>query len=510
VSGTSVALTWPAATDTGSGVARYRIHRSTTTGFTPAAANQIGTSTGTTYSDAGLAAGTYYYKVVAEDVAGNVGAPSPQVQAVVAAQSPAPGLVAAYGFEETGGTTVADSSGRGNNGTTSGVTRTSGKFGSALSFDGSSSMVSIPDSASLHLTRAMTLEAWVKPADLSRWATVVLKERTGGMLYSLYAGDRNGRPVGQLWTGSEQNAQGAAKLPLNIWTHLATTWDGATLRLYVNGTQAGSIAVSGTLGASSGPLRIGGNSIWPEFFKGLIDEVRVYDRALSSSEVQADMQRPVSGGGASGTPAQPPAGLVAAYNFDESSGAAVHDSSGLANDGTASGAPDHVAGHTGGALDFDGDDDVVTVPSSPSLALGSEMTVEAWVRPTELGDIWRTVALKERTGGMCWALYAHDRAGAAGHVFTTSELRTKGAALTVNAWTHLAVTYDGSVLALYRDGALVSSALVSGPIVTSNGDLKIGGNSIWEEPFAGSIDDLRVYDHALTANEIAGDMQRPV
>jgi hypothetical protein len=66
------------------------------------------------------------------------------------------------------------------------------------------------------------------------------------------------------------------------------------------------------------------------------------------------------------------------------------------------------------------------------------------------------------------------------------------------------------VLALYRDSALVSTALVSGPIVTSNGDLKIGGNSIWEEPFAGSIDDLRVYDHALTANEITGDMQRAV
>ena len=77
-------------------------------------------------------------------------------------------------------------------------------------------------------------------------------------------------------------------------------------------------------------------------------------------------------------------------------------------------------------------------------------------------------------------------------------------------WTHLAMTYDGAVLALYRDGTLVSSTFVSGAIATSSGALRIGGNTIWQEPFAGTIDDLRIYDRALTAGEIADDMQRPV
>jgi hypothetical protein len=71
------------------------------------------------------------------------------------------------------------------------------------------------------------------------------------------------------------------------------TYDGVTLKLYVNGTLASSKAVAGSLFASTGALRIGGNNIWPEWFAGLIDEVRVYQRALTATEVTADMNRAV-------------------------------------------------------------------------------------------------------------------------------------------------------------------------------------------------------------------------
>ena len=83
-------------------------------------------------------------------------------------------------------------------------------------------------------------------------------------------------------------------MPLNAWTHLAATYDGATLRLYVNGAQVGSKAVSGAIATSTGPLRIGGDSIWGEYFSGLLDDVRVYKRALSASEIQTDTNTPVS------------------------------------------------------------------------------------------------------------------------------------------------------------------------------------------------------------------------
>jgi Concanavalin A-like lectin/glucanases superfamily len=122
---------------------------------------------------------------------------------------------------------------------------------------------------------------------------VVFKERTGGNVYGLYADQAGGRPLGQVFIGAERNAIGAASLPLDTWTHLATTYDGAVVRFYVNGVLAGSTSVSGAMTASTGVLRIGGNSIWSEWFAGLIDEVRIYNRVLTVSEIQQDMQVPI-------------------------------------------------------------------------------------------------------------------------------------------------------------------------------------------------------------------------
>jgi len=223
------------------------------------------------------------------------------------AQAGAPGEVATYGFNEGAGTTVTDASGAGNHGSTSGTGwAPMGRFGGALSFNGGSSFVTVPDSASLDLTTGMTLEAWVNPSALGgAWRTVVFKQSTDGMVYSLYA--HNGsRPAGQVHIGGEQNAVAAAALPVSTWTHLAVTYDGAALRLYVNGVQAASKAQTGSIPASTGVLRIGGNSIWSEYFAGLIDEVRIYNRALPASEIQADMTTPVGQPGGGGDDTQAP------------------------------------------------------------------------------------------------------------------------------------------------------------------------------------------------------------
>ena len=83
-------------------------------------------------------------------------------------------------------------------------------------------------------------------------------------------------------------------MPLGVWSHLASTYDGTTLRLYVNGTQVSQLAASGSILTSTSPLRIGGNGIWCEWFNGLIDEVRVYNRALSAAEIQGDMLRSIT------------------------------------------------------------------------------------------------------------------------------------------------------------------------------------------------------------------------
>ncbi len=135
------------------------------------------------------------------------------------------------------------------------------------------------------------------------WRTVLFKEKSGGMVYSLYASENTNRPVAQVDIDGERNALGAP-LALNAWTHLAATYDGSILRLYVNGTLASSLSVGDDIPASAGPLQIGGNSIWREWFAGQIDDVRVYNRALGASDLQADMNTPVGSGTSADT--QPP------------------------------------------------------------------------------------------------------------------------------------------------------------------------------------------------------------
>jgi hypothetical protein len=209
-----------------------------------------------------------------------------------------PGLVAAYGFEEPSGTGVTDASGNGRDGTLSGATRsTSGRYGSTLSFDGTNDWVTVPDADALDLTSGVTMSAWVNPTALgSTYRTVLMKEQPGGLIYALYAGDGTGKPSGHVFTTSEQRVTGPANTPLNTWTHLATTWDGSTLRTYVNGDQVASRAVAGTLRTSTGVLRLGGTGVWAEWFAGRIDEVRLYNRALTTTEIQGDMTRAVTGG----------------------------------------------------------------------------------------------------------------------------------------------------------------------------------------------------------------------
>jgi hypothetical protein len=143
----------------------------------------------------------------------------------------------------------------------------------------------------------MTLEAWVYPTVMSaRWSCVLAKEQPGELVYGLWAGDDSSSnpPYVIIYIGGHRWVNGTAALPVNTWSHVAGTYDGTTLRLYVNGTQVTSKAVTGSIVSSTGPLRIGGNSIWGEYFRGRIDEVRIYNRALSAPEIQADMGTPIN------------------------------------------------------------------------------------------------------------------------------------------------------------------------------------------------------------------------
>ncbi|MGJ0483856.1 MAG: LamG-like jellyroll fold domain-containing protein [Methylomicrobium sp.] len=205
------------------------------------------------------------------------------------------GLVAAYGFEEVSGMTVADASGNGNHGTIKEAVRISaGRYGQALKFDGVNDWVTVNDSASLDLSAGMTLEAWVYPQSLAGWDNVVLKEISGGLSYSLYANSDADGASAYINNGSDRGVAEPAQLALNQWTHLVGTYDGQVQRLYKNGIKVAESVQSGLIQQSSGVLRIGGNSVWGEYFQGYIDEVRIYNRALTATEINANLATAIS------------------------------------------------------------------------------------------------------------------------------------------------------------------------------------------------------------------------
>ena len=209
-----------------------------------------------------------------------------------------PGLVVGLAFNEGAGGVAHDISGYGNHGTLSGATWVAGgRYGKALSFNGTSSWVTIPNSLSIGALATVTLEAWVYPTSaINGWRDVIMKERAGGAAFYLCANNADSmQSAGGIDSGSEQVVRGGTVLTTNVWTHLAMTYDGKAERLYVNGVQVSMTAATGNPISSTYALRIGGDSIWGEFFNGYIDEVRVYNRAVAAAQIVTDMNTPLRG-----------------------------------------------------------------------------------------------------------------------------------------------------------------------------------------------------------------------
>lgn len=232
------------------------------------------------------AVGVYTARLVVSD-----GVKSATNSVAISVINPSSGLVAAYGFEEGLGNVLTDLSGNGNNGAITSGSWTNGRFGKALFFNGSGTLVTVNDSPSLALSTGMTIEAWVNPTALGGWRDVVYKAND---IYFIEGSTPTGPPcAGGTFAGSSLYSTNI--LPLNVWTHLATTYDGATLRFYVNGVQVATRAQTGSIQTSADPLTIGGDLVAGQYWSGRIDEVRVYNRALSAAQILTDKNTSVTG-----------------------------------------------------------------------------------------------------------------------------------------------------------------------------------------------------------------------
>jgi hypothetical protein len=508
-------------------------------------------------------------------------------------------LVAYYAFDEADGTFALDSSGKQHTGNIVGATRTTGKSRGALRFNGTSDVWALNNEDLDVPIQALTLAVWLKPdttlAQMAHpWPMPIYRaqyEDSSGyaLMVTTSETDQFGlRLHHQAGFGQVVESTTASPLSPNSWMHVAGVYDGSTAKLYLDGVLVQSVATGPiTLrNAPYSPLVLGYG------FEGVMDEVRIYHRALSRTDLfglaqdGSDRRTPGVNAGAdkivtllaptttlagvatddanSGATLVPtwkqvsgpatatfsnvhtlapqvtfPAtgtyrfmlevsdgvligrddlrvevtdgsvdlvsGLILHYKADEGTGTLVADSSGLGHDGTYLGNPQWSAdGQLLGALALDGSSNVTT-PAAADLGGMTRMTLSVWMRADR--------ALVDMTHPYPFVLNHTDYANNRGFALMTvlSETNTFGFRLHTGTgrrevtmdgvpsgtWVHVVATFDGQTMRLYRDGVLLD-VNVTGPIPLPSLDapLQVG------EGFEGLLDDVRIYDRALSPTEV--------
>ena len=503
-------------------------------------------------------------------------------------------LFAAYSFSETSGTIAIDHSGNGHDATlTNGTTRTTNGFiGSGVIGDGVNDIVQLPFMETPALRDAFTLEAWIAPAHFDAIRYLWTGDNVSLILWS------DGHFYGYASLTGGFTSIGSTPIPRNTWTHVAMTYNGAALRLYLNGVMVDDEPASGSLPDASTLMQLGYDG--GGGFSGGLDEVRIYDRALTGSEIALDLGTPVDpaaplqvtlktpANGAVGvlttpvtmtfsqaidastltantfllqdsanttlpatlnydgatrtatlTPNTPLASLAdytvrvvagasgvasvtaatmaadtlwtfrtaaadttpsIALAFSEGAGTVAADSSGNGNHAALLNGPPAwtTRGHVGKGLVGDGVDDIVVLPVTETLNLTSAFTFEAWVSPDNFNRaryLWSTphANLILFPGGYFY-----------GYITATGGFTSIGSpAIPLQAWTHVAMTYDGAAVRLYLDDILVDIEPASGTLPTSLQPMTLGDGG---GGFSGGLDEVRMYRRALNATEIALDM----
>ena len=426
------------------------------------------------------------------------------------------GLVGYWSFDEGGGTTAYNAAGTGsvNDGAlTNGPKYTRGKKAGALEFDGRDDYVNCSSDDSLDITDAITIEAWIKPATLTNFHIILGKFDGTDSFYLRH--DTNQVK----WTARDEGSGGmisafspSSITSANTWYHILATFDGSEMLAYVNGIAGTPVSgLTGIRDSSSTPVYIGGASGLPQYFNGAIDEVRIYDRALSAEEVRYHYNR--------GAP-------VAHWSFDEGQGTTTWDGTENNNDGTlgdgscqpgTSTCPSWVSGKYGSALNFDGSDDYVNMGDQSSLEGMSAITIEAWIKPTSLSFPNSGAIVNKYWDGTDRSYhYFITKSGQLAFRLPTdtdndNDTAYSSSTMSVNQWYHVVGTWDSAddIIRIYINSEADNTKAQPGNSVRTNSSPVWIGRDYYDnvprDEFFGTIDDVRIYDYARTADEIRLD-----
>jgi hypothetical protein len=301
---------------------------------------------------------------------------------------------------------------------------------------------------------------------------------------------------GTTWT---QNWSSSNTAPRNQWTHVVGTYDGSNVKIYINGVLNASTPSSGVIAPNINNLMIGSESPGYKRFNGTIDEVRMWNRALSQAEIQSEMWSSL-----------PVSRSLASYRFEES-GNYTNDTHIWVN------------GTYGSALSFDGYNDYVNFGNDASLNTTS-LTVMFWLNLSSNPDCdgnnnWRSLIRKGSTGGTStgWDVILEDNRDLQFDIGngTAWQNRIRGGTVPVNNWTHLAFVYDrdtGSQI-IYKNGFSIASGTVRGYMQPNSQPVQLSHGSKAYCPdqdgyIDGTVDEVRIWNKALNSTEINAEMNR--
>lgn len=392
----------------------------------------------------------------------------------------------------------------------------------ALSFDGINDRV--PTIFSLPTTSAFSVEAWIYP-EKTVYSRILSSFSGSGalanhqfILDTYDAAANNGRSLRMAVGNTIYSVSNV--LTLNAWNHVAAVFNFGVVSLYVDGVLVGTSTQGTTttlLGNTSSQLAFGedyNGGTASEYFKGKMNEIRVWNKALTTVDVIGNMNECMKG---------TETNLLAYYACREGSGGAAVDKV-AAKNGTLNGATwttgnfacnsTVAVADKGFALDFDGTDDkVITTVTMPTT---SNFSIEAWIYPRSVNND-RIVSNFKGTGGADAGEFVLDtyssttggnngrglRLNAAGNLVEATNV------LTLNAWNHVAATFNNGTIVLFVNGfSVASGASTPTSLAASTQTITIGEDYIAgiSEYFNGKMDEVRIWNKTLTQTDIMNNM----
>ena len=457
------------------------------------------------------------------------------------------GAIAWYKFDEGTGTKANNSGSAGNNlnGTLSNTSwNLNGKFGKALQFNGTSSYVNIPNSPNLDTSgNDFTVSAWVNP-DLSQSAYIASKTDSGVTLGWYFRINTTGKLFVRSRVGTNLGVDATSNgssIISNQWTHVSMIHSllNNTVKFYINGilqpiTYALQTFQSTDKLTNPSSLTIGSLSNAGLFYKGLIDEPKIYNYALTIDEVKQEYNRGsalqlgstsntslLTGGSVASNSASakycipgdtstcaPPVGE---WNFENN----AKDTSGNGNDGTWSGTGTkrYVPGKVGRAGKFNGSNDYISATNNNSILNLSDFTVSLWFKFIGNGTAgkayWTLVNNRNSSGNgnndayhfMIFSDYTLGTRVGNG----TASVNTGGITpVNDNKWHYASLTRSGNSIILYLDGKYNDSKTLTGSVASTD-PFYMGVWSNYSNYYNGLIDQVKIYNYARTPAQIAWD-----